>query len=124
MTIAICKLGIDIWYFAISSLSFFLLRVLRVPVVIHLLVIEFRIVAEGGIHFFFVRFKLVGVAGEIIIPFFFEVVVEVVIKVIVIEIVERVARRNFLQRCGLPDKAFVRLGNVIQLFGFVDPHVL
>ena len=64
------------------------------------LVVEVRVVAERGVvvGFDFVRLELVGVAGQVVVPFFFEVVVEVVVEVVIVEIIERIVRRDFFAR--------------------------
>lgn len=48
-------------------------------------------------EFLFIRFELVGIAREFFVPLLFEIVVEVIIKIIVIKILKRVARaRHFV----------------------------
>src|SRR6478735_6698358 len=57
-----------------------------------LFVVEFRF-ELGVVVFFFVRVigrELVGVAGQLFVPLFFEVVVEIVVEIVVVEIVERI----------------------------------
>lgn len=41
-------------------------------------------------HFgdFFVGLELIGVAGELFVPFLFEVIIEIVIEIVCVEIVE------------------------------------
>ena len=54
---------------------------------------------------FIVGLELVGVAGQLFVPFLFEVVVEVVVEIVIIEVFERIAGAGHVIRHWLTEKS-------------------